>query len=524
MVTSPRDDRSAVLRDLCRSLARAPDLRAGLEATAWACDGVFPFYRIALALPTRPADRLHVPAAWARRPEEEILGFDFCVKGHPFQRALRASEPWVRVDPLGDEGPDSPLAHLYRGEGKAEELVVPLDLGGRKGLLVFASRERGAFGGVAGQWAADVGAVVALWVRPWAGPDAPHALKAQYETLLEGALDGIAVLMGPTIAYANASFREIFGLPEEGKLREPWPMFLAPTSREAFAEAEGSLGKRGRVLPRLEVEARGPRDQRLHLDLGLQRIQFHGDPAVLLQVHNATPRAEREQAAWDSHARVDTLLHALAHDIRGPLTTVLGFSELLAERGSELPPEQFRSALGVMARSARALRDLVEGLLEYSSLGAAKDAPRAVPLAGVWKDVAGEVEGRLLASGGTLEVGALPSVRGHRAELARVFGNLVGNALRYARPGVPPRVSVGWDEVPGGFLRFAVTDNGVGIEPERLPEVFELFRRGTGGGAGVGLSIVERVVRQHGGRVWAESRVGEGTTFYFTLPRGEEGS
>ncbi|MHB8766036.1 MAG: sensor histidine kinase [Deferrisomatales bacterium] len=502
---------------------RAEDLRAGVEAVAWACDGAFPFYRVALALPSHRAQKLHVAAAWARRPEEELAGFDFSVKGHPLEKILRSGGTLVRTDPLGD-ALGSPLERLYRGEGKAEELAVALDLGGRRGLVVFASREKGRFDPAACRWAEEVGAVLAVWARPWTGPEAPYALKEQYETLIEGALDGIAVLVDGDIAYANGSFREILGLPPGRKIRRRFADLLAPASCGPFAEAQDWLGRRGRVLPRLEVEAVSAAGAPLHLDIGLQRIQFRGETAVLVQVHNATQRAEREQDVRDSFARVDALLHTLAHDIRGPLTSILGFSQFLHERLPELPPAKVSDTLGVVCRASRSLKALVEGLLEYSSLGRSQAPMFDVAVQPLLRSVEQEVEGALRAAGARVEYGPLPAVvRGRPVELGRVFRNLLDNALKYGKPGEPPRVTVASTVQEGAFHVFCVRDNGVGIPPELAPQVFGLFQKGEGGGAGVGLAIVDRIVRGHGGRVWVESVPGDGCSFYFTLPMPSAG-
>jgi len=259
------------LRALCERLHRAADLPSGVQAAAWACDGVFPFYRVALAFPTRQAGRCYVAAAWARRPEEELAGYDFSLQGHPLERVARSGATVICTDPEGASG-DAVLARLFAGEDRAEEMGVALNLGGRRGLLVFSSRERGGFDAGAQTWAEDVGRVVALWGRSWAGPEAPHALREQYEALLEGALDGIGVLQDGRLVYSNASLREIFGLASGRPVPRDFEGLLVPASREAFRAALRGLESRSRMLPRLEVDSVSGREGRLHLELGLQAI------------------------------------------------------------------------------------------------------------------------------------------------------------------------------------------------------------------------------------------------------------
>ena len=108
-----------------------------------------------------------------------------------------------------------------------------------------------------------------------------------------------------------------------------------------------------------------------------------------------------------------------------------------------------------------------------------------------------------------------------RGQLAQVFANLIGNALKYRCPETPLEVRVSADR-EGSFWRFAVRDNGIGIEPEYFDRIFVIFQRlhtkDAYPGTGIGLAVVQKIVERHGGAVWVESRPGEGSTFYFTMP------
>lgn len=143
-----------------------------------------------------------------------------------------------------------------------------------------------------------------------------------------------------------------------------------------------------------------------------------------------------------------------------------------------------------------------------------------VPLLPLLASVEHELEGVLHQAGARLEYSRLPaSVRGRPVELGRIFKNLIENAFKYSTPGEPPVVRIACAGEEGSSYVFCVEDNGVGIEAHEVQEIFELFKRGTEGGAGVGLAIVKRVVEGHGGRVWIESKLGQGSRFFFTLPK-----
>ncbi|MBI5439926.1 MAG: GHKL domain-containing protein, partial [Deltaproteobacteria bacterium] len=198
--------------------------------------------------------------------------------------------------------------------------------------------------------------------------------------------------------------------------------------------------------------------------------------------------------------------------------TIVGFSELMVQR--DMDPDQLRESLDVVCRVSRRLRELVEGLLSYSALGRSEGAMVEVSTGKLLEEVEAELEGLLASSGAELSYRRIPpAVRGRPMELGRVFKNLIENAVHYAKPGEKPEVEVSCIGDENGSHLFCVKDNGIGIEPERARDVFRLFHRGAGGGVGLGLAIVERVILAHSGRIWVESETGEGCRFYFTLPK-----
>jgi PAS domain S-box-containing protein len=213
-----------------------------------------------------------------------------------------------------------------------------------------------------------------------------------------------------------------------------------------------------------------------------------------------------------------------SHDLQEPLRKILIFGDRLAgimKDGNE-------TALDYLARmkaSASRMQLLIEGLLDYSRVTLKEKNLQAVSLARVVSDVLSDLEGRVSQTGAGIEVGELPVVEADPLQMHQLFQNLIGNALKFARPDVIPHVRI-WaepatvGEADGFCIR--VADNGIGFDERYKDKIFEIFERLDGSrayeGTGVGLSLCKKIVEQHGGAIDAEGRPGEGSVFSVILP------
>ncbi len=218
----------------------------------------------------------------------------------------------------------------------------------------------------------------------------------------------------------------------------------------------------------------------------------------------------------------DDVLGIVAHDLRNPLNTLLMQASLL-RNGQAEPEHRARKSAELIERAATRMSRLIEDLLDVTRLDAGQlsVAQARVPVLPLVSDA---VEAhRPLATSASLALRLeaapeFPEVWADRDRLLQIFENLVGNALKFSKPG--GRITIG--AAPGeGAVRFWVSDTGSGIPAENLPHLFERFwqaRKGERRGAGLGLAIVKGLVEAHGGRIWVESLPGQGSTFFFTIP------
>lgn len=223
----------------------------------------------------------------------------------------------------------------------------------------------------------------------------------------------------------------------------------------------------------------------------------------------------------------DEVLAMVSHDLRNPLNLVMTSGSFLLESAAELAPRQ-REQLRMIYRAAEQMNRLIQDLLEVSGMEAGHIAvePRSEPVEPLMREACSALEHAAGAKAIRLTCEPeddLPRVRADRDRLLQVFGNLIGNALKFTPEGGEVRVRAVRD---GNQVRFSVSDTGPGIDEQDLPHVFDRFwqaQRAREGGAGLGLAIVRGIVLAHGGEIRAESEVGRGSTFSFTLPAENSG-
>ncbi len=228
-----------------------------------------------------------------------------------------------------------------------------------------------------------------------------------------------------------------------------------------------------------------------------------------------------EQSLRRSNDDLKQFAYAASHDLQEPLRTLSAYSQLLERRYRDQLDDVARGYLNNIVDGAQRMNRLVSDLLDYSRLSADMDQdPSSVDLQGVLDRVLQMLQIRIEQTRAEITTDKLPVVEGNETRLTQVFTNLVDNAIKYRNPEVTPRVHIGVERRPAEWL-ISVSDNGIGFGSEYAESIFGVFRRlhdRTVPGNGIGLAICKSVVERSGGRIWAESAPGKGTTFRFTWP------
>ncbi|MFB6270824.1 MAG: PAS domain S-box protein, partial [Halobacterium sp.] len=261
-------------------------------------------------------------------------------------------------------------------------------------------------------------------------------------------------------------------------------------------------------------------------------IMVHGMPVLndgdvdrgVVTMTDITERREYQRKLEASNDRLEQFAYAASHDLQEPLRMVSSYLTLVEERYGDELDDDGAEFIEYAVDGAERMQEMIDALLEYARVDTRGESLRPVELADVFADVRRDFEVKIEETDATVDVAALPTVRGDPNQLRQVFGNLLSNAIEYSGDG-PPTVEVS-AERDGDQWVVAVSDDGIGIDPEHVDRVFDVFQRlhshDEHPGTGIGLALAERIVERHGGDVWVESEPGEGSTFYVSLPAVEE--
>jgi signal transduction histidine kinase len=221
---------------------------------------------------------------------------------------------------------------------------------------------------------------------------------------------------------------------------------------------------------------------------------------------------------------LESFSYSVSHDLRAPLRHISGFAGMLGRSaGGKLEPRE-QGFLATITKSAAQMSRLIDDLLDFSRMGRTELRRSVIDLNAMVQEIIHNLEPETKDRKIQWKIDPLPQVRADPAMMRQVLTNLLANAVKYSRPREVAEITVGGQDSPQETMLF-VRDNGVGFDMQHAEKLFGVFQRlhtvQEFEGTGIGLANVRRIIARHGGRTWAEGKVGEGATFSFTLPKGE---
>ncbi|HYD63612.1 MAG TPA: response regulator [Noviherbaspirillum sp.] len=254
-------------------------------------------------------------------------------------------------------------------------------------------------------------------------------------------------------------------------------------------------------------------------ELAAQNRQLEQEIAVRRIAEQVLARRTDELAR--SNAELEQLAYVASHDLQEPLRMITSYLQLLEQRYKDKIDADATEFIEFAVDGAKRMQKLIDDLLSYSRLGSRAKPFQPTASAEAVNDAIRSLRVAIEEANAEITTGWLPMVMGDAAQLAQLFQNLIGNAIKFRR-NRPPHIHI-FAEDAGGSWCFSVKDDGIGIAPEYFDRIFVMFQRlhsrGTYQGTGIGLALCKRIVEHHAGRIWVESVPAEGSVFKFTLPK-----
>lgn len=332
-----------------------------------------------------------------------------------------------------------------------------------------------------------------------------------------------------SISFANRAAERLLGDDQQELQGQPLELLLNVDARASWAE---HLSRARRELSARRLGSAGDlcvlqKDGGLlRVELELQHVDTPDGPCTLVALTDITERLQLEDELRRSRHNFEQLAYVTSHALQEPLRMVTSFLDLLDRRYRGKLDERADRYIHFAVDGASRMQRMLQDLLAYSRVGLRADPLTTVDIESVIRAALGPLSRNLSESGAHVEIDPLPRVLGNEAQLRQLFAQLIDNGLKFCTSG-PARLHVS-AEAQGSWVRISVQDNGVGVDMAHADRVFGMFERlhplGTFAGNGMGLALAKRIVEHHGGKIWLESRPGNGTTVSLTLRAAEEPS
>jgi len=358
--------------------------------------------------------------------------------------------------------------------------------------------------------------------------------EALFRTSFELASSGIAhVDLGGHFMRVNRRLTEILGY-AEGELIGRSVKDVSYVEDRDVTDAQRALVRAGqRESVRFEKRYVRKNGSVVWVNLGVALVRDRaGTPQYeIAMFDDITERKQAEERLREAHeelkrsnSELEQFAYVASHDLQEPLRMVSSYTQLLGRRYGDKFDADAREFMAYIVDGAARMKQLIEDLLAYSRVGTKSKDFKPVEVEKALRRAITNLKAAIEESGASVTYDPLPTLAADEMQLAQLFQNLVGNALKFRSPSVP-RIHIEVSEKPDHF-EFAVRDNGIGIEPQYFERIFMVFQRlhnkGEYPGTGIGLAICKKVVERHGGHIRVQSRPGEGSAFLFTLPKQQK--
>lgn len=351
-----------------------------------------------------------------------------------------------------------------------------------------------------------------------------------FRQLLEAAPDAIVIVDGGgAIRSINQMTEILFGYDRAELMGQPIECLIPERFRQHHHHHRAAYFNRAHTRPMgsgLELNALRKDGTEFPVEISLSPLQTPDGNVVISVIRDITERRQAQQTLEQharelerSNAELQQFAYVASHDLQEPLRMVASYAQLLDRRYRDRLDGDALEFIDYIVDGATRMQHLINDLLAFSRVGTREQTFAAVDANTVVKRVIANLGIAIEETGAKISVEELPPVMGDSMQLVQLLQNLIGNAIKFHGDS-PPQIHIS-ARTDNDMIRFAVTDNGIGIDPQYAERIFQLFQRLHNKrdypGTGIGLAICKKIVERHGGKIWLESDPGSGTSFYFTL-------
>jgi len=354
------------------------------------------------------------------------------------------------------------------------------------------------------------------------------ASEVRYRRLFEASRDGILILDVETgmILDVNPFLIEMLGYPHELFLgKNIWEIGFfkdIAANKANFLELQQQEYIRYEDLP-LETAYGG----RIHVEFTSNIYHINHQRVVQCNIRDITERKQAREKLLEalqelkrSNMELEQFAYIASHDLQEPLRAVAGMVQLLQKRYQGQLDQRADEYISLAIDGATRMQTLINDLLAYSRVERRGNPIQSIDANKSLASALRNLQVSIAEQGATITNETLPTLEADPTQLTQLFQNLIGNAIKFHGEN-PPQIHIAAEDL-GHSWRFSVRDNGIGIEPQYFDRIFLVFQRlhtrREYSGTGIGLSVCKKIVERHGGRIWIESQIGQGSTFYFTIP------